>query len=75
MHRYARLCPVVLPDACVGAVLARAPCVGRAHFKTAAFVHSATPPNRDSIAGLLGPHALRYLGRIGHDWIKLADVG
>ena len=44
-------------------------------FKTTAFVHSATPPERDSIAGLLGPHALRYFGRFGHDRIKLADVG
>jgi len=24
---------------------------------------------------LLGPHALRYFGRFGHDRIKLADVG
>jgi hypothetical protein len=47
-----------------------------AGFKTTAFVHSATPPRRDSIAGLLGPHALCWLGAldvIGSSWPASVD--
>ena len=44
VHSDAWLCSSLRAAACVCGVGAMAPCLGGSHFKTAAFVHSATPP-------------------------------